>query len=215
LAVVNNDNANTVETLSVDTAGNLSSVISSLTTGASPLSVAFSPIWSTSTGGFIAAANGGDNSLQTFAVDTSGHLTLVSVATTASVPDSVAWAPQGNFVVVSNQDGNNIQVFTVDASGHLSTEAKSAQNVGAVPISVTWSPIWSALLGGNVAVANSGTNTVQTFSVDITGNLSSSQTGYANTGSFPYSAAWSPSGLYIAVTNTGSNTVQIFNAATI
>ena len=50
----------------------------------------------------------------------------------------------------------------------------------------------------------------QSFSVDKDGNLSPLQVGYANTGAYPYSVAWSPSGKYIAVSNTVGNTIQIF-----
>jgi len=214
LAAVNNNNRNTVETLSVDLSGNLSPA-GSASTDVSPLSVAWSPNWSNTTGGFIVIANSAGNSLQSFSVDTSGNLLLVSDVATASVPSSVAISPHGNFVAVANQNGNNIQTFSLDASGHLSSAAISSQLVGPAPIALIWSPTWSNTTGGSLAVISSYANMIQIFDVNTSGNISSLQVGYANTGSYPYSLSWSPSGSYIAVTNTGSNNVQIFNSATI
>jgi len=211
LVAVSNNSGNTVQIFGVDTSGNLSSVISTQSVTNST-SIAWSPNWSVTTGGLIAINDMTDNTLQTFTVDTSGNLSsAVDTATIGVTGSPVAFSPLGNFIAIANADGGTIQIFSVNGSGNLSSEAISTQIVGNQPSSVTWSPHWSNGSGGLIALVNSYGNTARFFSVDTDGNLSSSQVGYSNTGTYPYSVAWAPNNAFIVVANSGSNSIQTFS----
>ena len=176
-------------------------------TSAGAYSVAWSPNWDSESGGLIAAVS--SNSLQTLSINTSGNISsAISSKPATSAPHSTVWSPLGDFIAVANQY-QTLQIFSVDVLGNFLSTIRS-QPTRSGGYSVAWSPNWNSETGGLIAIANVDSNTIQIFDVDAEGNLSSSEVGYANTGSSPYSLAWSPLGDFIAVVNNGSNTVQVF-----
>jgi hypothetical protein len=210
---------NVVQTFSVDTEGNISSVKSGeCLTGDSPNSVKWAPAWSLTSGGFIILVNSGsDSAIQTFSVDTSGNISAISTKTVGNDPRSVDWSPNwsnesGGFVAVSNFSTKNIQVFTVDGSGNLSDTAVSSESAGYGLIA--WAPTWDEESGGFIAIPNdndSENTLVQIFSIDISGNISQSAVcSVEKSGICCFSIDWSKIGNNIVLVDYGENSAQIF-----
>jgi len=201
-----------VKTFSVDTSGNLSTVIGSQPSSGQK-AVSWAPSWSPTTGGFIAVING--SSIATYSVDISGNLSS-TISSQPAAPNalSIAWAPQDNLIAISSYYAT-VQIFDTDSSGVLSSIISSQPSRGTnMSNSLAWSPNWSITLGGFFAIANGPTNSVQIFSADTLGNLSRSEVGYANTYGTPQSLSWSPVGDFIIVANAygSSYNIQIFSA---
>ena len=141
-----------------------------------------------------------------------------SNADTAFGPVSLAFSPSGGLLATANgrQNGpysaNDVSVFTVnDSSGALTPVTQmpaSNADTGTAPYSVAFSPG-----GGLLATANYDSNTVSVFTVnDTTGALTpvtQSPVSNADTGTAPYSVAFSPAGELLASANT-SGTVSLF-----
>jgi len=115
---------------------------------------------------FIAVVNFQNNTIQTFGVDATGHLSeAISSQTTGINPSSVTWSAQGDFVAVANRQSNNIQIFGVDTTGKLS-DLVATQATENGPLAVSWSPV-----GNFIAVTNILGSSSQIFS----GNFSKYQ----------------------------------------
>jgi DNA-binding beta-propeller fold protein YncE len=83
-----------------------------------------------------------------------------------STPGDVAFSPDGGQLLVTTKgNGNDIDVFAVGPTGQLSTTPTVNVEPGLVPFSLAFGP------GGQVAVANAGNNSVQTFRLDHRGVL--------------------------------------------
>jgi len=81
-------------------------------------------------------------------------------------PGQVAFTPDGRHLIVTTKgNGSNIDVFAVSAFGGLSAAAVVNADPGAVPFAVSFDA------GGHLAVAEAGTNSVATFTVNGDGTL--------------------------------------------
>ena len=184
------------------------------TTGTDPFSVAFSP-----NGKLLATANFDDSTVSVFKVDAStGLLTPVTQTTaanadTGSEPFSVAFSPSGTQLATANFADKNVSVFSVDpASGQLTpvTQSSAANaDTTSAPFWVTFSPN-----GKLLATANYDSSTVSLFTIDpssgqLTPVIQSSATN-ADTGTGPFSVAFSPSGTLLATANYTAGTVSLF-----
>jgi 6-phosphogluconolactonase (cycloisomerase 2 family) len=181
-------------------------------TGLNPVSVAFSP-----GGGLLATSNVQDSSVSTFSVnDATGALTpLGQTVSGGAYAYGVAFSPDGRLLATANStygcaptcNNGSVSTFQVGATGGLTLA--STVDAGMQPQSVTFTPN-----GRFLATANVYSNSVSVFGVDdTTGALTpvtQSPATNANTGTYPYSAAFSPSGGLLAVPNDGAGTVSMF-----
>ena len=92
-------------------------------------------------------------------------------------PGQVAFTPDGSHLVVTTKgNGSAIDVFAVDRLGGLSQTPVVTPEPGAVPFAVTFDA------GGNLVVAEAGTNAVATFRIQPTGAVTPiAQAGTAQT----------------------------------
>jgi len=181
-------------------------------TGLNPVSVAFSP-----SGGLLATSNVQDSSVSMFTVnDATGTLTpLGQTISGGAFAYGVAFSPVGTLLATANStygcaptcDNGSVSTFQVGATGALTLA--STVGAGMQPQSVTFTPN-----GLFLATANVYSNSVSVFGVnDMTGALTpvvQSPATNADTGTEPYSAAFSPSGGLLAVPNDGAGTVSMF-----
>jgi len=173
-------------------------------TGDSPDAVAFSP-----SGGLLASANGGDNTLSMFSVSSTGALTEApgSPDATGNSPDSVAFSPNGGLLAIANQGDDTVSIFSVSPTGAL-TPVGSPVATGSDPASVAFSPS-----GGLLATGNDNDDTVSMFSVSGAGGLSEIPGSPYPTGSDPVSIAFSPSGGLLVSANSGDSTTSVFSVS--
>jgi adhesin/invasin len=213
-----NFGSKTVSVFAIDpTSGQLTPVTQSIASNAdttsAPFWVAFSP-----NGELLATANYDSSTVSLFTVDPStGQLTPVTQSTpanadTGSGPFSVAFSPNGELLATANYTANTVSVFTVDSTGQLTPVTQTSTtnaDTGSEPFSATFSPS-----GGLLAVANYLSNTVSMFTVDeSTGQIApvvQSPASNADTGSGPFSLAFSPSGGLLASENYDAGTVSLF-----
>jgi len=223
LLATSNVEDDTISMFSVnDVTGALTPVGTPEAAGAFPWGVAFSP-----DGGLLADANSTygcaptcvNGSISVYQVDnTTGALTPVtqspaSNADAALQPQSVTFTPNGLFLATANVYSNSVSVFHVnDATGTLTPVTQSPAtnaDTGTYPFDAAFSPG-----GGLLAVANDGSNTVSMFLVnEMTGALTpvtQSPASNADTGTTPWSVAFSPDGGLLAVANSASSAVSIF-----
>lgn len=127
-----NELGNTVQTLSIDAQGKLTSLqtLSSLPSGFSGSNtgaeIAVHP-----NGRFVFASNRGHNSIARFAVDaTSGQLTLLGhTPTEGNVPRHFSLDATGAWLLVGNQDSDSVVLFALDASTGALTSRGVVANV--------------------------------------------------------------------------------------
>lgn len=95
------------------------------------------------------------------------------------VPGQVAFSPDGSQVIVTTKaNGNSIDVFAVGPDGRLSASPVVNSEPGQVPFAETFDP------AGRLVVANAGTNSLSTYTLDADGTLTlvdTSATGQAAT----------------------------------
>jgi 6-phosphogluconolactonase (cycloisomerase 2 family) len=83
-----------------------------------------------------------------------------------STPGQVAFTPDGSkLIVTTKKNGNDIDVFSVNSLGGLSVKPVVNADPDAVPFAVSFDA------GGHLAVAEAGTGTVATFTVNRDGTL--------------------------------------------
>ena len=83
-------------------------------------------------------------------------------------PGQVAVSPNGSWLVVTTKgNGSAVDVFALNRFGRPATSPTVNVEPGAVPFAVTFDP------HGTLAVAEAGTNAVQTFSIRSEGSLTS------------------------------------------
>ncbi len=173
---------------------------SSVTTGTTPDSVAWSP-----DGRYLALINNGSNSLQVYSFNGTVAPTAVgSAVTTSAAPIAVAWSPDAKSIAVVNNTGNTLQVFTFNGT---STPAQVGSNAttATAPTAVAFSPD-----GQFIAVTNTTGPNLQVFSYN--GTSTPTQVGSnATTSTTPNAVSWSPNGRFIAVTCGGTGFLQIFS----
>ena len=162
-------------------------------TGPSPVSVAFSP-----SGGLLATANAGDNTVSVFSVASDGALTQVSGSpfATGTGPTSVAFSPGGALLAVTNFGlggdqpslENTVSVFSVASDGALTPVSGSPFTTGNGPGSVAFSPSGRLLATANtgeIGVPGFTGNTVSVFSVASGGALTQVSGSPFTTGNVP------------------------------
>ena len=185
-------------------------------TGATPVAVAFSP-----SGGLLATSNVQADTISVFSVDdVTGALTPVtqnpaSNADTGAFPYGIAFSPDGGLLATANSAytcaptcvNGSISTYRVAATGGL-TPAFTV-DAELQPQSVTFTPN-----GLFLATANVYSSTVSVFGVDDASGALTPVTqipaSNADTGMYPYSATFSPSGALLAVPNEGANTLSMF-----
>ena len=163
--------------------------------------MAFSP-----SGGLLATANYGDDTVSVFSVSIGGALTPVagSPFMTGDNPATVAFSPSGGLLATANFGDNTVSVFSVSAGGALTPVAGSPFTTGSGPVSVAFSPS-----GGLLATANFYGGTVSVFSVSVGGALTAVAGSPFPTGTNPVSVAFSPSGGLLATANSRQHRVGV------
>jgi 6-phosphogluconolactonase len=105
---------------------------------------------------------------------------------------------------VTAESNTTISVFTVDlSSGALSTNENSI-GTGTAPVAIAVTPTLDA-----VFVANSGANSISSYTVNGDGTLTV-VSGTTATGSTPMGLAIDPGGKFLFVANQGSSTISVF-----
>ena len=178
---------------------------SPFSSGAGVFTVAFSP-----SGGLLAAANFGANTVSVFTVNqTTGGLTLSgSPYSVGSGPESAIFSPSGGLLAVGNTNSNSVSMFAVDqATGALTEVSGSPFSTGADPGVVAFSPGGSLL-----AVPDFGDGTVSMFTVNqTTGALTQVSGSPFTAGTGPAAVAFSPDGKLLATANELSGSVSMYS----
>jgi WD40 repeat protein len=163
-------------------------------------SVAFGPA------GLLAVTNVGKNTVSVYSVTKAGKTHPVSTFATGKDPDAVAFGPTrsgGEALATADWGANNVSTFTI-SSGFVAPAAGSPFATLAGPSSVAFSPT------GVLAVAGSGANQVNVYTVNFVAQLSGS--GAAHTDGQPLSVAFSTTGRLLA--SADSSDVSVFSVAT-
>jgi len=145
--------------------------------------------------------NNGNNSVSQYAIDASGTLSPLSVATVATgkSPQSVTVDPSNKYVYVTNLTDNTISQYVIQSDGTLLPNTPATVATGHGPWAVTFSPS-----GAFAYVANSADNTISLFSVSASGALVAVTDGTVATGTEPWNVTLSPNGKYVYVANHGN-----------
>lgn len=162
--------------------------------------------------GFAYAANGGDNTISAYSIDSAtGALSAVGTPVPAGTsPSAIAARPDGQYVYVVNESSNNISVYAVNAtSGALSEILGSPFAAGTDPKALTFDSS-----GAYLYVANNGSDNLSAYAVDAsTGALTPQSIPTYTTGSGPSAVSVGnlDSGQFLYVANNGgSNDISVF-----
>jgi len=215
------------------TTGAVSQTGNAVATGAQPQAMAITPDGKT-----LFIANGGDNSISGYVVNSDGTLgTAAKTTSSGQLPVALAIDPTGKILFAADQQSGDISAYTISST--------SLTAVGTVPTQTAASPVSanpSALAvspGGNfLYVANSATDEVLGFAYDGSGVLTplpSANPNPCGVGAPGYcvQVGTNPSGLAFSrcagitaatavcatadasnlfVSNAGSNNISIFSA---
>lgn len=151
------------------------------------------------------AINAGSNTVSSFAVTGSGLSEINTVPSNGSLPISVT--THGNLVYVLNAGGTgNISGFTIAADGSL------------VPLAGSWEPLTSATAsaeqigfnpsGTALVVAEKGSNTIDTYPVDVNGVAGSPIANGSNEAA-PYGFGFDAAG-HLVISDAGPGHVSSF-----
>lgn len=156
--------ANVAQTFSMDTSGNLSSVISTQHTGLSPVNIS----WTTNGEMIIVKSGNAPLSLKSFSIDEGGNISpaISTQFTLGGTAGFMALSPiwddeYGSIIAVAGADSSTIQLFRLEPSGRISSMIGYA-NSESYSIFLAWAPN-----GSFIVVANYLSNSIQTFSIDI------------------------------------------------
>jgi 6-phosphogluconolactonase (cycloisomerase 2 family) len=146
--------------------------------------------------------NNGDNTVSQYAIDASGTLSTLSVATvaTGNSPQSITIDPSRNYAYVTNLADNTISQYVIQGDGNLAPNTPATVATGHGPWAVTISPS-----GAWAYVANSVDNTISQFSINASGALVAGAIAPVATGSEPWNITLSPNGKYVYVANHGNS----------
>jgi 6-phosphogluconolactonase len=146
--------------------------------------------------------NNGDNTVSQYAIDASGTLSMLSVATvaTGNSPRSITIDPSRNYAYVTNLTDNTISQYVIQGDGNLAPNTPATVATGRGPWAVTISPS-----GAWAYVANSADNTISQFSINASGALVAVAIAPVATGSEPWNITLSPNGKYVYVANHGNS----------
>lgn len=230
LAVACNVNSNNLFVYKMDIAtGALTQIGLPLTAGASPISIAFSPLVNGNL--FAAVANINSSNISVYQVDTStGVFTPIgTVSTGITGPTSITFSPLiGNylFAAVTNGASDSVAAFQVDINtGAFSpvTGSPFTTGVGIDPNDISFSPI---LPGGLFAsVVNEDSNTISIFklvlvipmittaSQVVPCNFPLTLNATIDGGTPPFTVIWSDG--FTQTTNTFSVSRTVMSSATV
>jgi 6-phosphogluconolactonase (cycloisomerase 2 family) len=193
--------------------GTLSTVGSSVGTGAAPAAIAITPALDA-----LFVANSGSNDISSYTTNSDGSLAAVSGTTKAgNTPMGLAIDPGGKFLFVANQGSSNISAFTIGTGGALTAVPGSPFTT--IPVGLSYPngtlPVGVAVSGSGkfLYVANQLSNFVSVFSINSTsGALTASRVAFYATGDSPSGLGISPNGGFLYVMNAAatSNNVSAF-----
>lgn len=152
-------------------------------TGANPFGLAIDP-----TGSYLYTGNKLDNSISEFSINSDGSLSQLAGSpigqTINTAPVALLVVPSGKFLYAANQGAKTLAGFSVGAStGGLTLLTASPFATGSQPGFIASDPSGNALFVAN----QSGSGTIQSFTVDQAGTLTSVSTTAA--GGIPTSIA--------------------------
>jgi 6-phosphogluconolactonase len=145
--------------------------------------------------------NNGSNTVSQYAIDASGMLSPLSVATvaTGNSPQSITIDPSHKYAYITNLADNTVSQYVIQGDGTLAPNAPATIGVGHSPWAVTVSPS-----GAWAYVANSADNTISQFSINTAGALVATAITPVATGIEPWNITLSPNGKYVYVANHGN-----------
>jgi 6-phosphogluconolactonase (cycloisomerase 2 family) len=145
--------------------------------------------------------NNGSDTVSQYAIDASGTLAPLSVATVATghSPESVTVDPTRKYVYVTNLSDDTVSQYVIQGDGSLAPNTPATVAAGHGP----WALAASAT-GGWVYVVNSIDNTISEFSVNSSGSLVATTVAPVSTGVEPWHLTLSPDGKYAYVADHGS-----------
>jgi len=144
--------------------------------------------------------NNGNNTVSQYAIDASGTLSPLSVATvaTGNSPQSVTVDPSNKYVYVTNLADNTISQYLIQSDGTLAPNTPATVATGRGPWALAVSPS-----GAWAYVVNSADSSISLFSVNASGALVAVTDGTVATGTEPWNVTLSPNGKYVYVANHG------------
>lgn len=150
---------------------------------------------------FAYVVNSGSNTLSQYAIDASGTLLPLSVATVATghSPESVTVDPTRKYVYVTNLSDDTVSQYVIQSDGSLAPNTPAVVAVGRGP----WALAASAT-GGWVYVVNSVDDTISEFSINSSGALVATSVAPVSTGVEPWHLTLSPDGKYAYVADHGN-----------
>ena len=162
-----------------------------------------------SAGRFAYAANAGDDTISSYAIDpTTGALTAIGnpVATGAS-PYMIKGSPDGTHLYVVNQLSNDISAYAVNAAtGALTPIPGSPFAAGTDPVALAFTPS-----GAYLYVTNKGSDSLAAYAVDAkSGALTPLAKPLYPTGPGPSDVLVDPLGKVVYVANGHSSSVSTF-----
>jgi 6-phosphogluconolactonase len=155
----------------------------------------------TDTPQYAYVVNNGDNTVSQYAINASGALAPLSVATvaTGNLPQSVTVDPSRKYVYVTNLADNTISQYVIQSDGTLAPNTPATVPTGNGPWALAVDPS-----GTWAYVVNSADDTITQFSVNASGALVAAPIAPVVTGAEPWNITLSPDGKYAYVANHGN-----------
>ena len=152
-------------------------------------SIAFSPKWSSSSGGFLVATS--YQAVQIFKLTRAGILSSVSLQNIGA--NHASWSPSGRLLAISTFDGK-VSILRVSSHGRLSIPLSSQTTTLALN-GVAWSPLGNAI----AAYSGDSSHSLRIYPVNSHGKLYRAVQNL-DTGAELLSLAWKPAGNLLLVT---------------
>jgi 6-phosphogluconolactonase len=144
--------------------------------------------------------NNGNNTVSQYAIDASGTLSPLSVATvaTGNSPQSITVDPSHQYAYVTNLSDDTISQYVIQSDGSLAPNTPATVATGHGPWAVAVNPS-----GAWAYVVDSVDNTISQFSVNASGALVATAIAPVATGIEPWNVTLSPNGKYVYVADHG------------
>ncbi len=145
--------------------------------------------------------NNGNNNVSQYAIDASGTLSPLSVATVATgrSPQSITVDPSHKYVYVTNLTDDTVSQYVIQSDGALAPNTPATVATGHGPWALAFYPS-----GAWAYVVNSADDTISQFSVNSSGALVATTIAPVATGGEPWNITLSPNGKYAYVSNHGN-----------